>query len=200
MSSLTLLPIFTTSVVVGEINQFGKTFDNIKISDYVLELEKNTSGRNISNRGGWQSEAYDALDCPNEFLPIMQEIEIHVKDYFNFIGLNKDPENANFWLNVNRKYNYNSVHSHPFSVVSGVLYIKVPKGDSGNIRFYRNDGFSDYVPQGMGNDTPDTFSEFTIVPEPNKLILFPSYIKHSVESNLSEAQDDVRISLAFNYF
>jgi len=85
---------------------------------------------------------------------------------------------------------------HPNSSISGVFYIECLK-ESGQIVF--ENPFRDHL--GYTWDSrltvynPNTSSKWKIVPETNKLLLFPSFLNHYVEPNLSK---DKRISISFN--
>ena len=47
----------------------------------------------------------------------------------------KSLSNINLWANINPKGSYNNSHNHPGCDISGVYYVKVPKGKCGNIAF-----------------------------------------------------------------
>ena len=88
-------------------------------------------------------------------------------------------------------------HNHKNSFYSGVYYFDETYDENiGNLCF-----------ENPVNDFTSFFVNFTsfnhlnalnvsILPEPKKLILFPSYIKHSIEMNRSKKN---RKSLAFNF-
>jgi hypothetical protein len=67
-----------------------------------------------------------------------------------------------------------------FHYISGVVYVKVPEGDSGTLQFASPYEFNYSYPHK---------------PKEGELVLFPTYVGHSVTPNYS--QED-RISLAFN--
>ena len=41
----------------------------------------------------------------------------------------------NYWININRYGDYNTVHNHRGTILSGVFYIDVPDENMGNINF-----------------------------------------------------------------
>ena len=73
-------------------------------------------------------------------------------------------------------------HIHPDSLVSGVLYLKVPKSvsdsslDDGNLIF-------------------PSFNQLSVVPSVGKVILFPSYLPHET---IEFSSNEERICIAFN--
>jgi hypothetical protein len=46
---------------------------------------------------------------------------------------------------------------------------------------------------------PNSYCTWSVPTDENKLIIFPAYIRHYVEQNLTEDEDDERISIAFNF-
>jgi predicted 2-oxoglutarate/Fe(II)-dependent dioxygenase YbiX len=73
----------------------------------------------------------------------------------------------------------NTPNSKKQSILSGVFYLSVPEGDSGNIIFTNKDG-----------------SDNSIHPVNGDLLLFSPSMIHRVETNNTNEE---RISLAFNY-
>ncbi len=84
----------------------------------------------------------------------------------------------------------------PQSMLSGVVYIKVPKiGYPGNIVFENpNKNILDNCWDFAATEQ-QTYRNVKYDPEPGKIILFPSWCMHQVESNDS---NEWRISLSFN--
>lgn len=99
------------------------------------------------------------------------------------------------WLNINdKRQSMNSDHVHN-GVFSGTFYLSIPNG-SGNL-VLRNP-----LPMGLwkGKDLSSEKNEYTgenirIIPEEGNIVLFPSYLPHSVETN---NHDEERISISFN--
>ena len=111
---------------------------------------------------------------------------------------------ANFWINISGKGASNSPHVHSGNNYSGVFFIKIPKEMSGGrFLFYRN--FNDaalnstaYMGQFKDGYKMQSYDYpiITIPPKENMLLVFPSWVPHAVETNLS---DEDRISLSFNF-
>ena len=100
------------------------------------------------------------------------------------------------WINVNPKGGSNLIHSHPNSHWSGVLYIQQPNdvtGNSGMIEFIN--------PNQEGRDLAGLLPKngfdpiMRIRPKAGQMVIFPSYLLHSVYPNDS---DQDRITIAFN--
>ena len=169
---------------------------NINLKDWIgysLDLEKNSKSENKSNSTGFHSQDLNKDNkIVNDFI---NEINTCLEKAKNVFGLNKDLVVDNIWVNINRYKDYNKLHNHPLSIISSVFYIKTNK-DAGNIYFLNNneiDTFIDNKHISQYNDYNCQSVSFEI--EENVLLLFPSWLKHYVNPNLSN-QD--RISLSFN--
>lgn len=94
----------------------------------------------------------------------------------------------NSWVNYFSKYHYQNQHQHMPAKVSGVYYMRSNEKD-GNLRLHSP---IRHVP-GFSNISSSTV-EYT--PQAGKIVLFPSWVEHSVRPNMT---DDVRISVSFNF-
>ena len=112
----------------------------------------------------------------------------------DYIKLLEELNKLDFWFNISKKYNFNSIHNHPRCDLSGVYYVKVPKGDCGDI------AFRDPRPSvAYGNPfIVERYHGGDLVvrkPEVGNMYIFPSSLDHSVKPNMT---DDDRISISFN--
>jgi len=97
------------------------------------------------------------------------------------------------WCNYTKQGEEHHSHIHPHSYVSGVLYLQTNPGD--NITFYRNEQHHFMVqPQELNTFSSSTW---TLPTTQGSLILFPSYLEHSVDP---KKDNNMRISLSFNTF
>ena len=161
-------------------------------------MEKDPLGDSLSNKGGWQS----ARDSPVG--PICQSLKETLlptvqKFYADTIAMDKESALAlrinSLWANISPKDTYNAEHIHPGSQVSGVLYIKVPENPA-DINFVnpaRN--FKMAVNEAPNDVNRYNSEQYFFSPTKGRLLLFPSYLAHTVD--LSESEGD-RISIAFN--
>lgn len=91
-----------------------------------------------------------------------------------------------------------SVHSHPWSFLSGCFYLKTPK-DAPPIIFQDPRDYYKYIHYptrfGESRDKYKLLSEYVIQPTEGMLLLWPSWLEHQVpKSNTNEE----RIVVAFN--
>ena len=161
------------------------TFNEDMIGSIQGMIDKDKGVRK-SNRGGWQSEL---LPPTGELEPLSIEIEEFCKSIN--LGINEIAI-PQMWINVNKKNDWNIIHSHGQYTLSGTYYVKVPE-DSGKIVF------RDPRPAAINNNFfVNRFDkgEFRrIKPVEGLLILFPSYLDHFVEPNNA---DEDRISISFD--
>jgi len=139
-----------------------------------------------SNIGGYQGHNFYDKELFEEIahsLPIIEDKPIENVTIFS-------------WVNVNGYGDYNERHHHdPLSgtFMSGVFYVKVPE-NSGQIRLYDPRPSillktKDMIYYNDGN----IYHYYE--PEENFMMMFPSWLEHSVEPNKSKEK---RISIAFN--
>ena len=93
-------------------------------------------------------------------------------------------QNMHIWSSVHANGSFHSAHHHQDASISGILYITTPPG-SGAVVF--ND------PRGQ---LPPFGKSLQIVPKVGELIMFPSWLVHSVLPTMSTQS---RISVSFNY-
>ena len=166
-----------------------------EMKNYILsEKEKNPDGVKKTNYGGWQSKNYKVF--PEEFKRIGEKLDTTIKSCAEMMGMtNPHLGLKNFWCNVNGFGDYNTLHNHRGSVLSGVFYVDVPDENMGNINFFRQDDIQYFLPP-QEDYTNVTGEKASYKPESGKVLIFPSWVKHSVDGSRSEQQ---RISISFNY-
>lgn len=155
-------------------------------------------GRKLSNIGGWQSQNLKPHEHQSLHLlsnTIYQLSSKCIEDIgYDVNGASL--EILNMWVNINEEFNYNQVHIHDTSLLSGVYYAKC-SDNSGELEFYRN--FSDqFIISSVGPVERSTTISASVAryrPAVGMLVLFPSHIPHSV---LPSTVAEERISLAFN--
>jgi uncharacterized protein (TIGR02466 family) len=100
------------------------------------------------------------------------------------------------WVNVLKPGGAHSGHIHPHSVVSGTVYITVPKG-AGRLKLE-----DPRLPMLMAAprrraDAPEQLQSFVYAePKPGALFLWESWLRHEVVAGSGKGD---RISISFNY-
>jgi len=125
----------------------------------------------------------------------IDEAELYLKEVSN---QKIDLELIKSWTTCTNKFGFNTPHCHADNTVIGVYYIKT-FDKCGDLLLHDPRGSHSFVPKYEINTAGHSVSDRTyhrITPKCGDLILFPAYIVHSVEPNMS---DESRISLAMNF-
>jgi uncharacterized protein (TIGR02466 family) len=171
-----------------------------KDSDLLLEMKRfsiknrnsNPKGINRSNFGGWHSNLFNSYPIEiNVFGSKVEQIIMDIRKEIDVPSLKL----SEFWLNINGYGDYNKLHNHPGSFLSGVFYIDAPSKNMGDIHFLRGDDMKYYINK-LPNPNNFTGQNIRYTPKSGKLLIFPSWLEHHVDGNRSKEK---RISLSFNY-
>ena len=99
------------------------------------------------------------------------------------------------WMTINRKYAYHETHHHLPAIWSGVYYVKASELDA-KITFF-NPGLESHWPFNSSiQNNQYTSPIWSVTPKTGTLIIFPSYLNHKVEQQITENE---RITIAFNF-
>ena len=192
-SNYRTIPLFPINVHVLEIDKFDDYKDQI-IKDIYYEKNNDPEGRKLSNIGGWQSDSVGIEQCKSRFI---QKIMIESLTGFQPMS-NKTYMKVEGWTNVNKSGDYNRLHDHPVSELSGVLWIKTPP-NSGNLRFVDPQLFSRYKELDSYTEEfkelTNSFMTYNFYPKEGTMLIFPSVLQHEVTENKSSED---RISYSFN--
>lgn len=170
---------------------------NHELRGIILERECATASVSRSNQGGWQSR-------PDFFQwgqPAIAELASLVMGALNVAtGSIRVPSTRQLefrlygWAAVNRKGHYNTAHLHPDSTWSGTYYVDA--GDETSDTSGAMLEFLHPIPAAVMSFFPNLLPSARLVrPETGMVILFPSYLQHSVRMYAGERP---RICVAFN--
>ncbi len=185
---------FPTPVWVTKIDKYKET--NEEIFEYIKKLRKvDDKGIIKSNIKGWHSNDFDLKDT-------------EVKNFINLISpqINKALVDMNWdinsqlikissmWAIINIGGAANARHHHGNSAISAAYYVRAPK-NSGDLVFY--DPRPAPVYSHPHSKEPNHLNAMvnSISPVEGALVLFPSYLDHSVNENVSNEE---RIVISFN--
>jgi uncharacterized protein (TIGR02466 family) len=124
-----------------------------------------------------------------------------IKEYGNKLGYDyEEYKLTQSWLSYKYPNQHHTMHSHPNSLISGVLYFGESNEKTPAIKFHKpilGVNVSYLSPKRVRNKEFQKFSQgsFQVDFEPGLLLLFPSYLLHSVPINTTNS---IRCSLAFN--
>ena len=184
--------IFVNILAHDELN-----VNNAEIEKFCFELAEKDPGRKVSNEGGYQSNIFD-MGKVDVLKNLHREISVRVNDLHNFMGfklsLIKNVDQC--WVNINPPGTYNSMHTHNGGIFTGIYYVKVPE-NSGNLQMINPIAPFDFVMNQEFIDVHNQFNNSTVIVRPRErhLYVFPCWIPHQVQMNLS---NEPRISIAFD--
>ena len=136
------------------------------------------------------------------FRPLLKKLNKHVDIYTRDVLKVKHEITfslKNSWCMQHDPGHWAQKHYHQNSIISGVLYIKT-SSTSGNIFFHnkliQNNLFSPILQIPFEEENIHNSDTYWIHPEDGTLVMFPSFLEHSVNTNKS---NDARYCLPFNY-
>ena len=169
---------------------------NEEIFNYVKKQQKvDEVGINKSNIKGWHSKDFNLSEKePQNFISFISSSIEQV-----MIDMNWDKEKQiakidNMWAIVNIGGSANLRHQHGNSTISGAYYVRAPK-NCGDIVFYDPRPAPVYSYPNAKQPNSLNAQVNAISPKEGALVLFPSYLDHSVNENLSKNE---RIVISFN--
>ena len=183
--------MFRTLITQKKINLNFKDLEK-----YILSLQEKNTSKRFSNSTGWRSSDLDIKKNKN-----LQKIEEGflemATDYCRIIKMKKGLKSLSMWATVNKYKDYNLTHCHQ-GFLSGTFYVKTPM-KCGDIVFENPSKLSDYWMLN-GGDLFSSFNEYnssswTLPARKSIMYLFPSWLPHRVEPNLTKQN---RISVSFN--
>ena len=182
-------PIWTISLDnYNEINEEMYSF--IK-----AEQNKDQKGINKSNVKGWHSKDFDLKENePRKFIDFISPSIEQVMTDMNWEKEKQKIKISNMWAIVNKGGSTNLRHQHGNSTISGAYYVRAPE-DCGEIVFYDPRPAPIYsYPKAISSNLLNAQVN-GISPKEGALVLFPSYVDHSVNENKSNEE---RIVISFN--
>lgn len=99
------------------------------------------------------------------------------------------------WANRSGTNQWHHGHRHPWSILSGIIYIQ---GNSGNTWFSREDDYSKIMRDWpVRNESKNSHIIYQHKPKEGHMVIFPSNLMHSVAEN---KDDKDRVTISFNTF
>ena len=195
MKNYKIYKLFPSPVFHFNLENYQKL--NIELESYILDLKKkDKDGQKKSNYGGWHSPFFDQKsDTPKKFSSIITN---YLKKIFSDeMGWKYNSDKVRIvamWSIINKKGSFNIQHNHPNAYLSASYYVKVPK-NSGNIKFFDPKEQKNIRYPKIKNYTDISALITEITPKEGDLLIFPSYLYHSVAENFSEED---RMIISFN--
>lgn len=161
------------------------------LKNEILENSQKYSASDFSNAGCWRGTQtlehirflLDAIEYA-----VNEQLEYYARIDQTFAEFAKKDFNIHYWANVNETGSRNVMHAHKPGIFSGVYYLQ---GDgTGDLRLLN-------PANTLGECNPESpfARDFFFSPKDKDLIMWPSWLPHEVETNLSNRQ---RINIAFD--
>ena len=185
---------FPTPVWASQLDNF-KNINEEMYSYIKIKQENDQTGISKSNIKGWHSNDFDLNDkkIQNFIGFISPKIEKVMND-MNWDKVKQSVKINNMWAIINMGGSANLRHQHGNSTISAAYYVRAPK-NSGDIVFYDPRPAPVYSHPNASAPNPLNAQVNSISPKEGALVLFPSYLDHSVNENLSNEE---RIVISFN--
>jgi uncharacterized protein (TIGR02466 family) len=156
-----------------------------KINPKIDDIEEATS---------WQS--HQLLHEEAELEQVMSCISSAAHKVLRFLNIGADDiEVTGCWANVISQRASHRMHSHPNNYLSGVYYVQVPSG-ANTINFHDPRPQASIIRPPVTQLTGQNTDQVVVEVADGTLLLFPSYLLHSVDPNES---NELRISISFNF-
>ena len=185
---------FPTPIWITEISDHDNI--NKELIEFIYNEKKiDPTGKNKSNIKGWHSKSFD---LNNQSLKnFLKSITPEIQKATNDMGWDTQTQIVkitSMWSIINKKDSFNERHHHGNSDLSAAYYVNANK-DSGDIVFYdpRHAFIFSHPLASQVNDLNAQIKSIT--PKSGMLVLFPSYLDHSVNPSHSEKD---RIVISFN--
>lgn len=186
-----VIPMFPT--FVWKIQLKAELRDAIE-AKILAALENMRRGSPALGTGqGWQSE--QTLHERDEFKDLVSRVGDAAGSTLRFLRIGNDAiEITGCWATVLARGASHKAHRHPNNFLSGVYYVRThPGADTINFHDPRNQ--AGVIRPPVLELTSANTDQVVVRVSNGTLLLFPSYLEHSVDANTSGEE---RISISFN--
>jgi uncharacterized protein (TIGR02466 family) len=194
MSDQEIFKFFPEPVFKYKLKDFNDL--NEELSKYIYKLrDEDKDGLERSNRGGWHSKNFE-LGVQNS---IQQKFAVKVQKYIinAFQSYGWKTENIRIkemWAIINKKEDFNVVHTHPNCHLSAAYYVKAP-ANCGRFQVENPNIVMRHSHPEIQIKNELNLEVAGIEINEGDLLLFPGYLPHKVKRN--ESNKD-RIVISFN--
>ena len=186
-----VIPMFPTSVWKIQLKAEVHEAIDAKIFAALAAMRRNAPG--LAPGQGWQSN--QTLHELEEFRDLISCINNAAKSVLKFLRVGYDAfEITGCWANVLAKGAAHKPHSHPNNFLSGVYYLRTHPGTD-TINFHDPRNQTGIIRPPVVELTAENTDQVVVTVKNGTLLIFPSYLQHSVDANTSGEE---RISISFN--
>ena len=185
---------FSTPVWTFNVESYQEI--NEDLYSFIVDLKKeDPDGVRRSNFNGWHSKDFDLKSSVvNRFVNSISKNINTVLTEMNWDQSKQTIKLSNMWAIINKKGGFNERHHHGNSSISAAYYLRAPN-ECGDIVFYDPRPAPIYSHPIASKPNKLNAQVNSIAPKEGLLVMFPSYLDHSVNPNFSEEE---RIVISFN--
>jgi uncharacterized protein (TIGR02466 family) len=164
-----------------------------QIADLLAQLNaiRNTASMDRNNPLCWRSAyRYSNINWLLDEIKdsVKQSIETYKDDAVFYNSIISDNFSINYWTNINQPGSRNVIHAHSSASLSGVYYIQGT--GTGELRILNPANVL-----GTCHEKSPFVRDFVFDPKDKDLIMWPSWLPHEVETNLTNKE---RINIAYD--
>ena len=191
MEASDVIPMFPTLVWKIQIEAGLCQALDAKIQSALAEMRRGLPP--LEPGHGWQSG--QALHRREELLELVACVDRATASILRFLRIGPDAvEITGCWATVLAQGAAHKVHSHPNNFLSGVYYLHTHPG-ADRINFHDPRRQAGVIRPPVVELTAENTDQVVVSVRNGSLLMFPSYLEHSVDANPSEQE---RISISFN--
>ncbi len=191
-----ILKLFPEPIFKYKLKDYEKF--NKELSDYIYSLQsEDQEGLKRSNKGGWHSKNFQLTNKNSiqfKFALKVQEYILNAFQNFGWKIKNKNIRISEMWAIINKKDDFNVIHTHPNCYLSAAYYVKAPI-NCGKFEIEHPNIAKKYAYPEVETRNELNLEVASIEIKEGDLLLFPSYLPHKVSQNFS---DEDRIVISFN--
>lgn len=216
----TSMGLFSVPIKIFNFSKKLHELNTLLVDDIVSEVSSDSKGIRTNNVGGWHSQY--GLDCKYEsFKSLLKIVEDCGNVYCEDFGYVRDIKCKESWVNINGAGDIILPHQHNSSALTAVYY-PVGNVDDTSMEYNYVDGDVYLKPQAYNGidggsltffdpshgkkihlitDREDWHNVNTmhIYPTAGVLVLFPTYLIHSVNPFQEKNKRRISISFVFDY-
>jgi len=196
MISIQTLKLFSEPIFKYKFDNYEEL--NTELLNYIYSLrDEDVGGIKRSNKGGWHSKNFNLSDKDSIQLKFALKLQPYIIKTFENFGWKIKDKNiriSEMWAIINKKDDFNVVHTHPNCYLSAAYYVKAKK-NCGKFEVEHPNNAKRYFFPEIEKINEFNLEVASIDIEEGDLLLFPSYLPHKVSQNNI---DEDRIVISFN--
>ena len=191
MEASEVLSIFPTFVWKIQLTSKFRQRVNSNILQAINQIKPDLA--EIPPSGSWQSG--QDLHNREQMMDLITCIDSTAQTVLRFLKVgHSEIEITGCWANISASGALHAIHSHPNNFLSGIYYVHTHPG-ADSVNFHDPRPQAGVIRAPVTELTSQNTDQVVVTVSDGMLLMFPSYLAHSVSPNES---DKLRISISFN--